>query len=133
MATMTGATPTFGLAQLGQIAITVHDLDRATAFYRDVLGLPFLFRAPNLAFFDCAGIRLMLGLPERAELVHPSSILYFSVADIDAAHAALAARGVSFTDRPHLIAKMPDHDLWMAFFTDSEGNTLALMSEVRQA
>ena len=132
MTTITAATPTFGLARLGQIAITVHDLDRATAFYRDVLGLPFLFRAPNLAFFDCGGVRLMLGLPERAEPDHPSSILYFSVADIDAAHAALAARGVSFTDRPHLIAKMPDHDLWMAFFTDSEGNTLALMSEVRQ-
>ena len=131
MTTMTDATPTFGLARLGQIAITVHDLDRATAFYRDVLGLSFLFRAPNLAFFDCAGVRLMLGLPERAELDHPSSILYFSVADIDAAHAALVARGVSFTDRPHLIAKMPHHDLWMAFFTDSEGNTLALMSEVR--
>ena len=132
MTSVTDATPTFGLVRLGQIAMTVHDLDRATAFYRDVLHLPFLFRAPNLVFFDCAGVRVMLGLPERAESAHPSSILYFSVADIHAAHDALLARGISFTDQPHLIARMPDHELWMAFFTDPEGNTLALMSEVRQ-
>lgn len=127
----TADTPAFGLTRLGQIAVTARDLDRATAFYRDTLGLPFLFRAPNLAFFDCAGVRLMLGIPEGAAFDHPGSILYFTVGDLDAAYAALAARGVAFTDRPHLVATMPDHELWMAFFTDSEGNTLALMREVR--
>ena len=131
MTTTTADAPAFGLTRLGQIAVTARDLDRATAFYRDILGLRFLFRAPNLTFFDCGGVRLMLGVPEVAAFDHPSSILYFAVGDLDAAYAALAARGVAFTDRPHLIATMPDHELWMAFFTDSEGNTLALMSEVR--
>ena len=132
MADATATEPTFGLAALGQIALTAHDLDRATAFYRDVLRLPFLFRVPNLAFFDCAGVRLMLGPPEPAAPNHPGSTLYFRVNDLDAAYAILDDRGVPFTDRPHLVAEMPDHALWMAFFTDTEGNTLALMSEVRQ-
>lgn len=122
---------TFGLSALGQIALTARDLDRATAFYRDTLGVPFLFRAPNLAFFDCGGVRLMLGPAESAAPGHPGSTLYFRVDDLESAYAVLAGRGVGFTDRPHLIARMPDHDLWMAFFADSEGNTLALMSEVR--
>jgi methylmalonyl-CoA/ethylmalonyl-CoA epimerase len=124
-------SPAFGLSRLGQIALNAHDLDRAVAFYRDGLGLPFLFRAPNLAFFDCAGVRLMLALSERPELDHPGSILYFSVDDLNSAYETLAPRGVTFTDQPHLIARMPDHDLWMAFFVDSEGNPLGLMSEVR--
>jgi catechol 2,3-dioxygenase-like lactoylglutathione lyase family enzyme len=130
---MVAATPLaagFSLSQIGQIAVNVHDLDRATTFYREKLGLPFLFRVPNLAFFDCAGVRLMLGVPERAEFDHPSSVLYFRVADLATACATLAERGVNFTDPPHLIARMPDHELWMAFFNDSEGNTHALMSEV---
>ncbi len=131
MTTTTGDAPAFGLTRLGQIAVTARDLDRATAFYRDILGLRFLFRAPNLAFFDCDGVRLMLGVPKQAAFDHPSSILYFSVGDLESAYAVLAARGVTFTDRPHLVATMPDHELWMAFFTDSEGNMLALMSEVR--
>jgi predicted enzyme related to lactoylglutathione lyase len=131
MTSATWADGDFGLARIGQIGVTVHDLDRAVAFYRDRLGMRFLFQAPNLAFFDCDGVRLMLGLPERAEHDHPGSILYFSVGDLCAAHATLAARGVAFLDEPHLIARMPDHELWMAFFTDTEGNTLALMSEVR--
>lgn len=122
---------TFGLSALGQIGLTAHDLDRATAFYRDALRLPFLFRVPNLAFFDCGGVRLMLGLPEPAATEHPGLTLYFRVDDLDAAYAVLAGRGVTFTDRPHIVAEMPDHELWMAFFIDSEGNTLALMSEVR--
>ncbi|MGN6756816.1 MAG: VOC family protein [Thermomicrobiales bacterium] len=125
------ASLTFGLSRLGQIALNAHDLDRAVAFYRDRLGLTFLFRAPNLAFFDCADVRLMLALPERPELDHPGSILYFSVDDLNAAYETLNQRGVTFTDRPHLIARMPDHELWMAFFVDTEGNTLGLMSEVR--
>lgn len=121
----------FGLGQIGQIGIDVRNLDRAVAFYRDALGLPFLFATPALAFFDCAGVRLMLGLPEGASLDHPSSILYFTVADLRAAYDTLAARGVGFIDEPHLIARMPDHELWMAFFNDTEGNTHGLMSEVR--
>ena len=131
---MTSATvndAAFGLTRVGQIGITVHDLDRAVAFYRDTLGMRFLFRAPNLAFFDCDGLRLMLSFPERPEHNHPASILYYRVADLRAAHATLTSRGVTFLDEPHLIARMPDHELWMAFFTDTEGNTLGLMSEVR--
>jgi methylmalonyl-CoA/ethylmalonyl-CoA epimerase len=131
MSAASQTSPTFGLSRLGQIALNAHDLDRAVAFYHDRLGLPFLFRAPNLACFDCAGVRLMLALPERPELDHPGSILYFSVDDLNAAYETLTRRGVTFTDQPHLIARMPDHDLWMAFFVDSEGNPLGLMSEVR--
>jgi methylmalonyl-CoA/ethylmalonyl-CoA epimerase len=122
----------FGLSQIGQIAVIVHDLPRAVAFYRDVLGMRFLFEAPpKLAFFDCAGIRLMLSPPEKPEFDRPSSVLYFRVSDIQQAAAMLRTRGVSFESEPHLIARMPDHDLWMAFFRDSEGNLFALMSEVR--
>lgn len=120
------------LSRLGQISIVVQDIGRATAFYRDALGLRFLFEAPpKLAFFDCGGVRIMLSTAEEAEFDHPSSILYFQVDDIRAAHAAMSGRGVEFRDEPHLVAKLPDHELWMAFFKDSEGNTLALMSEVR--
>jgi methylmalonyl-CoA/ethylmalonyl-CoA epimerase len=119
------------LSALGQIAMTAHDVPRATAFYRDRLGLPFLFEFPNLAFFDCGGVRLMLSRPEKPEFDHPGSVLYFKVSDIDAAHADLTAKGVEFIEPPHLIAKLPDHDLWMAFFKDTEGNTLALMHEKR--
>lgn len=108
------------------------DVQRALEFYRDVLGVPFLFQVPRMAFFDLAGVRLMLSEPEGAEHDHPGSVLYFLVPDIGAAHGELEGRGVSFEGPPHLIAKMPDHDLWMAFFRDSEGNLLALMSEVRK-
>jgi len=118
------------LGAIGQIAMPVRDLARATAFCRDVLGLPFLFAAPQLAFFDCGGVRLMLGLPEAAEFDHPGSILYFRVPDIGAAHDELRAKGVSFRGPPHCIARLPTHALWLAFFDDLDGNTLALMSEV---
>ncbi|HEX2033533.1 MAG TPA: VOC family protein [Chloroflexota bacterium] len=121
----------YKLSQIGQIAVTAHELDRAVAFYRDTLGLPLLMRFPHLAFFDCAGVRLMLGVPERPEFDHPASVIYYKVEDIQAAHQALSARGVVFRDQPHLIARLPDHELWMAFFEDTEGNTLGLMSEVR--
>lgn len=117
------------LAQIGQIAVSVHDLDRAVAFYRDKLGIPFLFRVPNLAFFDCAGVRLMLGVPENAAEDHPGSILYFTADDIHAAHQALQGRGVPFVDEPHIIANMETYDLWMAFFRDPDGNMLGIMSE----
>jgi methylmalonyl-CoA/ethylmalonyl-CoA epimerase len=119
-----------GISRLGQIAINAHDTARATAFYRDVLGLPLLFTAGNLAFFDCGGVRLMLTPPEKPEFDHPGSILYFNVPDIKAAYGRMLAGGVRFQDEPHLIARMPNHDLWMTFFYDTEGNLLALMSEV---
>ena len=119
-------------ASIGQIAINVHDLERAVAFYRDALGLRFLFQpGPAMAFFDCGGVRLYLGKPERPEDDHLASVLYFKVPDIQAAHATLAGRGVAFEGDPHFVAKLPDHDLWLAFFRDSEANLLALMSEVR--
>jgi methylmalonyl-CoA/ethylmalonyl-CoA epimerase len=117
------------LSAIGQIAIQVQELERAVQFYRDRLGLRFLFQAPpGLAFFDAGGVRLMLSRPEGAAA--GTSVLYFRVDDIQQATAALRGRGVRFTDEPHRIARLPDHDLWMAFFADSEGNTMALMSEV---
>jgi methylmalonyl-CoA/ethylmalonyl-CoA epimerase len=119
------------LSRLGQIAVTVEDLERAVRFYRDILGLPFLFQVPKLAFFDCAGVRLMLGLAEHPGGKLHNSILYYQVDDIQHGHQTLVSRGVQFVDPPHLIAKLPDHDLWMGFFKDSEGNLLGLMSEVR--
>jgi methylmalonyl-CoA/ethylmalonyl-CoA epimerase len=126
-ATATG----IGISRVGQIAINAHDVDRAAAFYENTLGLKLLFKAgPGLAFFDCGGVRLMLTRPEKPEFDHPGSILYFAVADIQAAYATMKAKGVAFEDEPHLIAKMPNHDLWMVFFRDSEGNLLGLMSEV---
>lgn len=118
------------LFRIGQIAINAHDADRATAFYRDVLGLQHLFRAGQLSFFDCGGVRLMLDRPEKAEFDHPSSILYFQVRDIQAAHQRLKNAGARFEDEPHVIARTPKYDLWMTFFRDTENNLLALMSEV---
>ena len=123
----------FGLAQVGQISVRVRDLARAEAFYRDSLGMKHLFTFPGLAFFDCGGVRLMLGAPEKPEFDHPSSILYFKVPDIREAHRILTERGVQFVDEPHLLAALSDHDLWMAFFRDSEENLHALMSEVPRA
>jgi predicted enzyme related to lactoylglutathione lyase len=119
------------LGPIGQIAMTAHDVDRATAFYQDTLQLPFLFRFGDLSFFNCGGVRLMISKPEKPEFDHPGSVLYFKVPDLWTAYRELGERGVTFEGEPHLIAKMPDHELWMAFFTDTEGNTLALMSEVR--
>ena len=119
------------LEAIGQIAIPVKDLGRAIAFYRDVLGLKFLFQAPpGLAFFDCAGVRVMLEVPEDVEFRHPSSVLYFKVPEIQQACRDLKARGAEFRKEPHIIAKMPPITLWMAFFADTEGNTHALMCEV---
>jgi methylmalonyl-CoA/ethylmalonyl-CoA epimerase len=120
-----------GISRLGQIAVNVKDVERATAFYQNVLGLNLLFKAPPaLAFFDCGGVRLMLDRAEKPEFDHPSSVLYFAVTDIKSAYGKLKESGVHFEDEPHVIAKMPTHDLWMTFFRDSEGNLLALMSEV---
>ena len=119
------------LNQIGQIFVNVKDLDRAIAFYRDILGMTFLFQAPpNMAFFDCGGIRIMLGLADRPEINHPASVIYYKVADIERVYETFAARGVEFIIKPHLVAPMPTYDLWLADFKDSEGNILALMSEV---
>jgi methylmalonyl-CoA/ethylmalonyl-CoA epimerase len=122
----------FGLAQIGQIAVPVEDIDRATAFYRDILGMSFLFQAPpGLGFFDCAGVRLMLDAPAKAQSENCSPVIYYKVLDINSAFETLSARGVVFEAKPHLIAKLPDHELWMAFFRDPDKNLLALMTEVR--
>ena len=123
------ATPALGLSTIGQIGVSVSDVARSVAFYRDTLGMKFLFQVPNLAFFDCAGVRLMLSVAERVGETY-ASILYYKVPDIQVAHAALLERGVTFDDEPHMIARMPDHDLWMVFFRDPDRNLLALMSEV---
>ena len=125
-----GAANPIAIDGLGQISIIAHDLPRATAFYRDVLGLPLLFTAEGMAFFDCGGVRLMLGPASAPELDHPSSILYFRVADVHAAHQHLVAMGVKIEAPPRLIARMPTYDLWMVGFRDSEDNIMQLMSEV---
>ena len=116
------------LTQIDQIAVIVHDVDRAVRFYRDVLGLPFLFQVPQMAFFQCGDVRLMLGIPSAPEFDHPSSVIYYRVVDIEPAHRTLAARGVTFRTEPHLVHRAADHELWMAFFTDPDRNTLALTS-----
>ncbi len=121
--------PSITLSAIGQIAINAHDIERATTFYRDALGMTHLFTAGDMSFFDCGGIRLMLGLPDRPEFDHPSSIIYFTVDDVRLAYAELKDR-VRFRDEPLIVHKTDAHDLWMAFFRDPEGNTLALMSEI---
>jgi methylmalonyl-CoA/ethylmalonyl-CoA epimerase len=121
-----------GPTRIGQIAIPVTDLDRAVRFYGDALGLRLLFRAPpGLAFFECGGVRLMLSRPEGPDAPRQAGIVYYVVADLDATYRALSGRRVGFLDAPHCVARLPDHELWMAFCRDSEQNLLALMSEVR--
>jgi methylmalonyl-CoA/ethylmalonyl-CoA epimerase len=124
--------PQFGLGPIGQIAVPVSDIARSVAFYRDILGMTFLFQFGNLAFFDCGGVRLLLDVPEKPEFRNHSSVIYYRVSDIQAAYQTLKSRSVQFEDEPHLIAKMPDHDLWMTFFKDPDQNLLALMSEVKR-
>lgn len=118
------------LDKIGQIAITVDDLARAKNFYQNTLGMKHLFDAGNLSFFQCGEIRLML---DKLEDPGPrgGTILYYKVNDIQATCAALKSRGAAFIDDPHLIAKMPDHDLWMVFLKDTEDNTIGIMCEVR--
>jgi predicted enzyme related to lactoylglutathione lyase len=122
------------LNQIGQISVNARAVERAAAFYKDVLGMKHLFTVPGrMAFFDCGGIRLMLAIPERPDLDHPGSILYFKVKEIEATHEALVTRGVQFETKPMLVAPMATHDLWLAEFRDSEGNVLALMAEKAKA
>ena len=121
------ATPVLG--RISQIALSVHDMDRSVAFYRDVVGLKFLFQAPNVAFFDVAGVRLMLGQAEPPELKPAGTILYFESTDLDADFAALKSAGVQVEQAPHFVAKLGAKDLWMAAFRDPDGNVFELMSE----
>lgn len=115
---------------LGQVALSVSDVARSIAFYRDAVGLRFLFAAgPSLAFLDLGNARLMLSAPEVGFDPGSSTVLYLRVPDIIAAHAAMRERGVAFENEPRLIASMPDHDLWMCFFRDPDGHPLELMSE----
>ncbi|NUO94212.1 MAG: VOC family protein [Gemmatimonadaceae bacterium] len=127
---MSTLAPPSSAITLGQVALTVSDVERSTAFYRDLVGLRFLFAAgPTLAFLDLGGVRLMLSTPEGAFTPGGSTVLYLKVPDISASYDAMRGRGVAFIDEPHLIARMPDHDLWMTFFRDPDQHTLALMCE----
>lgn len=128
---MTSPSSASPLESVGQIAIPVHDMPRAIEFYRDRLGLRHLFDAPpSLSFFECGGVRLMLTIPEGPH-DHPSSILYFTVSDLDGTYASLRERGVDFIDAPHVISRMGTVELWMAFFRDPDGNVMGLMQERR--
>jgi catechol 2,3-dioxygenase-like lactoylglutathione lyase family enzyme len=121
-----------GIMGVGQLAIPVSDLERSVRYYRDVLGLRFLFQAPpGLAFLDCGGVRLMLTQTQESEVTPPVGVIYYRVADIDQAYATLHTRGVTFVGEPHLIARLPDHELWMVFLRDPDEHLLALMEERR--
>jgi catechol 2,3-dioxygenase-like lactoylglutathione lyase family enzyme len=119
-----------GIGSIGQIHVSVSDIDRSVAFYRDVLGARFLFQVPGqaMAFFDLDGVRLYLGTPESPDF-RSSPVLYFSVEDVDEAYATLTGRGVEFLDRPHVVNRTDSSELWMAFFRDPDGTNLALMAE----
>lgn len=119
----------FSLNRIGQIAITVQDVDKAEKFYQDILGLRKLYRFGDLAFFDCCGVRLLVEKASDPEAVRCASPIYFSCADIALGVQELEQRGVTFTHQPYLIAPMEDHDLWMAFFKDPDDHILALMHE----
>jgi methylmalonyl-CoA/ethylmalonyl-CoA epimerase len=126
------STPTgSGLGPIGQIALHVSDADRAERFYRDTLGLPLLFSFGNLVFFDCAGVRLMLEGGHESTGKREQFCVYFRVSGIEAVVAGLRLRQVYFEREPQLVAKMPDHELWMAFLHDPDGNPLALIEEKR--
>ena len=119
-------------SRIGQIAVVCKDVQRASTFYRDVLGLRHLFDAgPTLAFHDCGGVRLMLTTAESEKEARASSLLYYFVGSIDAVHADLTAKGVKFIEPPRMIARLPDHELWLAAFEDTEGNMLGVMEERR--
>ena len=120
----------YPLQKISQIGVPVIDLNRAVSFYKDTLGLPLLFQTDRMAFYDLNGLRIMLSLPEKEEFAHTSSVLYYQVEDIQDAYKELSAKGLVFAGEPHLVTRMGDTETWMAFFTDSEGNTMALVSEV---
>lgn len=118
------------LSRIGQIAINVRNVKRAIAFYRDILGMEFLFEVPGMGFFNCDGIRLMLAEAESLPADHPASIIYYGVSNIQDVFDSLTKVGVVFTSAPRRIATVDDHDLWMAFFKDMDDNVLGLMSEI---
>ncbi len=130
---MTGASspgPTeVHLDEIGQIAVTVSDLSRSRDFYETILGMKFLFDAGTMAFFQCGKIRFAIGTSPKPA-APGGTILYFRVADIHKTHEHLAAKGVAFVQKPHLVAKMPDHDLWLAFLDDPDKNPIGLMCEL---
>jgi methylmalonyl-CoA/ethylmalonyl-CoA epimerase len=133
MSEKTNATPAaVHFDKIGQIALSVSDLNRARDFYRNTLGMSPLFDAGNMSFFQCGEIRLLIGASEEP-VARSGVILYFKVENIEGAHACLKKRGVEFLQAPHLVAKMPDHDLWIAFLKDPDGNTLGMMSEIPRA
>lgn len=115
--------------KLGQVAINVENVERAVTFYKDVINLSLLFEMDGLAFFQCGDTRLLLSRAEKEEFNHPSSVLYFQVEDLNSEVLRMKEAGATFIDEPHMVAKVEDTETWMAFFKDTEGNTLALMSE----
>ncbi len=122
----------FALSKVGQISVRAKDLDRATAFYQDKLGMKLLHKAPSLSVFECGGINLLLSLPENPASDHPGSIIYFDVEDIQKALEALSTRGVSFVEKPNMVGKLGNIDVWIAIFKDSEENLMGLRSMVVQ-
>lgn len=124
-----GSDAAVRLNEILQVALTVNDVARAKEFYGGVLGMSFLFDAGNMAFFQCGTVRVLIG---AGEVKAGGTVLYFRVADLAGTHAALRARGVEFAQEPHLVARMPDHELWLAFIKDPAGNLLGLMEEKRQ-
>jgi len=118
--------------ELGQVALTVSNVDAALGFYRDALGLPFLFAAgPELAFLQMGSVRLMLSTPQGHGAAGANSVLYFRVDALAESYAKLLARGARAESAPHLVARMPDHELWMGFVRDPDGNLVGLMEERR--
>jgi methylmalonyl-CoA/ethylmalonyl-CoA epimerase len=123
---------TVELDGIGQIALTVSDIDKSVAFYRDTLGLKLLFTAPpQLAFFNCGTVRLMLSRPEKPDDEKATAAIYFRVMDLNSTVAGLKERGIVLVGEPHLVAKMPDHELWMAFLRDPDAHLIGLMHEKR--
>jgi catechol 2,3-dioxygenase-like lactoylglutathione lyase family enzyme len=118
------------ITKIGQIGVPAKDIERATAFYKDQLGLQLLFNTDTMAFFDCDGVRLLVSLPEKEEFAHSSSVLYFHVEDIQQAYEEYKQKDIVFIDEPHMVAKMGQTETWMVFFKDTEDNMHALMSEV---
>lgn len=119
------------IQRIGQIGVPIKNVENAIKFYKDLLGLPLLFSTDSMAFFECNGQRLLLTIPEKDEFANSSSVIYFQVEDIKKVCEELIKKGVSFIDQPHIVAKMENTETWMAFFKDTEGNTHALMSELK--
>lgn len=128
---MSTAVTTPGIVGVGQIQVNAKDLAQSVAFYRDVLGLRFLMEIPGAAFFDTGNLRLMVAKAETPEFDHPASIIYYQVTDLTAAFEAVRVAGAKVAHEPQMIARMPDHELWMAFVRDPADNYVGLMAEVR--